>query len=76
MNKVEPIRDREKIEEVKMELLKSNYRNYLLFVVGINTGLRIGDMLKLKVKDVRNQTHIILKEEKTNKSKKFSLTQY
>jgi len=71
MNKVEPIRDREKIEEVKMELLKDNYRNYLLFAVGINTGLRIGDMLKLKVKDVRNQTHIILKEEKTNKSKKF-----
>ena len=71
MNKVEPIRDKQKIEEVKMELLKKNYRNYLLFVLGINTGLRIGDMLKLKVKDVRNQTHIILKEQKTGKSKKF-----
>jgi len=71
MNKVEPIRDKSKIEEVKNELLKDNYRNYLLFVLGINTGLRIGDMLKLKVKDVRNQTHIILKEQKTGKSKKF-----
>jgi len=71
MNKVEPIRDKQKIEEVKMELLKDNYRNYLLFVLGINTGLRIGDMLKLKVEDVRNQTHIILKEQKTGKSKKF-----
>jgi integrase len=71
MNKVEPIRDKSKIEEVKNELLKDNYRNYLLFVLGINTGLRIGDMLKLKVEDVRNQTHIILKEQKTGKSKKF-----
>ncbi|MFW5795301.1 MAG: site-specific integrase [Bacillota bacterium] len=71
MNKVEPIRDKSKIEEVKNELLKDNYRNYLLFVLGINTGLRIGDMLKLKVEDVRNKTHIILKEQKTGKSKKF-----
>jgi integrase len=71
MNKVEPIRDKSKIEEIKNELLKDNYRNYLIFVLGINTGLRIGDMLKLKVEDVRNQTHIILKEQKTGKSKKF-----
>ncbi|RCW49980.1 hypothetical protein [Halanaerobium sp. ST460_2HS_T2] len=41
MNKVEPIRDKEKIEEVKMELLKDNYRNYLLFVLGINTGVNV-----------------------------------
>jgi len=71
MNKVEPIRDKQKIEEMKMELLKNNYRNYLLFVLGINTGLRIGDMLNLRVEDVRNQTHIILREQKTDKSKKF-----
>lgn len=71
MNKVEPIRDKSKIEEVKNELLKDNYRNYLLFVLGINTGLRIGDMLKLKVENIRNQTHIILREQKTGKSKKF-----
>lgn len=61
----------DKIEEMKMEILKKNYINYLLFVLGINTGLRIGDMLSLKVEDVRNQTHIILKEQKTGKSKRF-----
>ncbi|SDM32059.1 Phage integrase family protein [Halarsenatibacter silvermanii] len=48
-----------------------NYRNYLLFVVGINTGLRISDMLKLKVEDVKNKTHIYISEGKTGKSKKF-----
>jgi len=42
-----------------------------MFVLGINTGLRIGDMLQLKVEDVRNKTHILLKEQKTRKTKKF-----
>lgn len=73
MNKVEPIRDKSKIEEVKNGLLKDNYRNYLLFVLGINTGLRIGEMLKLKVEDVRNKSYIILTEDKTEKIKKVSI---
>lgn len=38
---------------------------------GINIGLRIGDMLKLKVEDVRNKVHIILNEQNTGKSKKI-----
>jgi len=71
MNKVEPIRDKKLISEIKTVLMKDNYRNYLMFVLGINTGLRIGDMLKLKVEDVRNKTHILLKEQKTDKTKKL-----
>ena len=73
MNFVQPIREKDKIEEVKIELLKSGYRDYLLFVTGINTGLRISDLIKLKVKDVRNKTHIILKETKTDKQKRFMI---
>lgn len=34
MKLVQPIRDREKLEEMKMELLKTGYKNYLLFVIG------------------------------------------
>lgn len=71
MNKVEPIRDKAKIAELKRILREQSYRNYILFVLGINTGLRISDMLKLKVKDVRNKTHIVLKEQKTSKNKRF-----
>ncbi|MFW6009381.1 MAG: tyrosine-type recombinase/integrase, partial [archaeon] len=71
MNKVEPIRDKKLISEIKTILIKDNYRNYLMFVLGINTGLRIGDMLQLKVEVVRNKTHILLNEQKTGKSKKF-----
>ena len=73
MKKVETIRDKEKIEAMKNELLKSGYRNYLLFITGINTGLRISDLLNLKVEDVRDKTHIIIEEQKTQKSKKFLL---
>lgn len=71
MNEVQPIRDKNKIEEMKIELLKNCYRDFMLFLVGINTGLRISDLLKLIVKDVKNKTHIILKEQKTGKIKKF-----
>lgn len=71
MNFVQPIRDKSKIEEIKTELLKSGYRDYLLFVTGINTGLRISDLIKLKVKDVKNLTHIVITEQKTGKTKRF-----
>ena len=69
MKKVEPIRDKSRIEEMKLALKKQNYRDYIMFMVGINTGLRISDILKLKVKDVRNKTHIEITEGKTDKTK-------
>ena len=71
VNKVEPIRDREKIEMMKTELMKRGYRDYLLFVMGINTGLRLSDLLELKVEDVQGKSHLIIKEEKTEKTKRF-----
>ena len=70
MNKVEPIRDVEKIEEMKKVLKNRNYRDYFLFVIGINTGFRISDILNLKVKDVKDKRHIKIKEKKTGKVKK------
>lgn len=74
MDLVQPIRDRKKIDAMKRELLRMGYRNYMLFLVGINTGLRISDILKLRVSDVRNQTHITMKEQKTGKRKKIKIT--
>ena len=48
MNFVEPIRDRKKIAQIK-NLLRGQrrYRDLLLFTVGINTALRISDLLEL-----------------------------
>ncbi|MBU3173374.1 site-specific integrase [Clostridium estertheticum] len=73
MNFVQPIRDKEKIEEIKTLLMYKSYRDYFMFVLGINTGLRISDLLPLKVQDVRTQDYIILKEKKTGKSKRFPI---
>jgi integrase len=52
MNFVEPIRDRKKIAQIK-NLLRGQrrYRDLLLFVVGINTALRVSDLLALQIGD-------------------------
>ena len=73
MSTVDPIRKKTDIEKIKSVLLKMSYRDYLFFEVGINTGLRISDILKLKVSDVRGKYYIELKEQKTGKLKKFRL---
>jgi integrase len=50
MNFVEPIRDRKKIAQIKNQLRgQRRYRDLLLFVGGINTALRISDLLELQV---------------------------
>lgn len=54
-------------------LEKQSKRDHLLFVFGINCGLRISDILRLNVGDVRNKTHIQIIEKKTGKFKKFPI---
>lgn len=49
-----------------------------MFLLGIRTGLRITDILELRVKDVRDKsgkikTHILTKENKTNKRKRIKI---
>jgi len=51
LNIVEPIRNEKDIEKIKNELIKHNYRDYFLFLLGINTGLRLSILLNLKFKD-------------------------
>ncbi|MGX5576555.1 tyrosine-type recombinase/integrase, partial [Bacillus toyonensis] len=73
MNFVQPIRDPEQIKQIKEYLKEKNARNYILFVMGINTGLRISDILKLKVGDVQG-SHISMREMKTGKQKRIQIT--
>lgn len=73
MNIVQPIRDTQKIEAMKRELLKNGSRDHLLFVIGINSGLRVSDLLALKVSDVKNKVYITLTEKKTGKIKRYIL---
>ena len=74
MELVQPIRDKQQIEQMKTELLKTGYKNYMLFVFGINTGLRVTDILELKVKDVKENISPI-KENKTGKNRRLSFNQ-
>lgn len=71
--KVEPIRDKLQIKAVEAYLAKKNKRNRLLFALGTNSGLRVSDILNLNIADVKNKTHIEIKEQKTGKYKKFPI---
>ena len=71
MSTVEPIRDKKDIKKVEKILSKQNKRDLLLFTIGTNCGLRISDILRLNVSDVKNKTHIQITEKKTGKFKKF-----
>lgn len=78
MNKVQPIRDKELIARFKGELKKQSTRNYLLFALGINIGLRISDIIQFKVETFRYEDGTmkdIIKviEQKTGKLKRFTL---
>lgn len=73
MNFVHPIRDPDQIAEMKKFLRKQSERNYILFVVGINSGLRISDILPLRVRDARKPYFDII-EKKTQKRKRIHMT--
>jgi len=73
---VEPIRDKNKIEEMKVYLKSQSLRDWALFVLGINSGLRISDLLKFNLSDVvdfngKVRDRISVKEKKTSKTKTF-----
>jgi len=60
MNFVEPIRDRKKIAQIKNLLRgQERFRDLLLFVVGINTALRISDLLELQIEHFLDDHHHI-----------------
>lgn len=79
MEFVQPIRDLRQIETMKKLLKQQSLRDFCLFVVGINSGLRISDLLKLRICDViengKLKDRITLREKKTNKFKDFPLSE-
>ena len=78
MEFVQPIRDKKALETMKKILKSSNIRDYCLFILGINSGLRISDLLTLQVSNVLDdkgkiKDRIVIREKKTNKLKDFPL---
>ncbi|MBA7545305.1 Tyrosine recombinase XerC [subsurface metagenome] len=76
MNIVEPIRSENRIKQIRGNLYRQkNPRDYLLFVFGINSGLRIGDILSLRLEDVKDgqgnlKDHLDIREQKTGKTRR------
>ena len=73
------IKDTKTIDNIKLLYRKqNNYRDLLLFEIGINTGFALNDMLKLRVKDVKNKQYLVLENSKTfplnNNMKELILT--
>ena len=79
MHTVEPIKSRKTIDDIRAILKAQCLRNELLFTFGINSGLRISDILKIRVKDVvyntgKVKSQICVTEQKTGKEKVFPLS--
>lgn len=71
---VQPIRDKQQIEDMKWALKKfCSERDYIMFLIGINTGLRVSDILNLKVSDVKGKKRVVVKEGKTKKKRTLQL---
>ncbi len=72
-NLTEPVRSKKDIERIEVYLKEQNRRNRLIWAFGINTGLRVSDILGLNVKDVDGKNYVEIKEKKTGKYKRFPL---
>lgn len=67
-----PIKDKDLILDIQDYFKQKNERNYILFILGISTGYRAGDLVKLRVRDVRdalNNGYFEILEEKKIHSK-------
>ncbi len=79
MSTTEPIRDRQKLLDFKNYYLNErlNLRNYAIIILGLNTALRISDILNLTYDEVyldsRVQEHITIREQKTGKENRILL---
>jgi integrase len=66
---IQPIKLKKDIDAIK-QLLSDKPRDFLLFVMGINNGIRASDLLKIKVGEVRNLKSgqaLKIREKKTKK---------
>lgn len=77
MENVQPIRTTEDIvkfiEALQLASPKTAERNVLLFKLGVSTGLRIGDLVKLRVEDVKGRSSLRIQEGKTKKIREVYL---
>lgn len=77
---VQPIRSKEQLEDMKWALQRHcSQRDYILFLIGINTGLRVSDILALKTDTIlklknKRRKEFTIKEGKTKKVRMINIT--
>ncbi|WP_421663620.1 site-specific integrase [Lysinibacillus telephonicus] len=74
MKFVEPIKDEEQVKDMMEYLQKRNNRDFVMFNLGISCGLRIGDILPLRVRDVRGKNFLTIHEQKTGKTRDIAIS--
>lgn len=81
MSTTQPIRDRKQLQKFKTYYKDqpTGVRNYTLIVMGLNTALRISDILHLTYDEVyqggKVRSHIVVKEQKTGKENRVCINQ-
>lgn len=75
---VQPLRDKDDIERMKQTLReRHSERDYIMFLIGVNTGLRVSDILALKTDQILNLNNkkdkrLTVYEGKTDKARTIS----
>ena len=83
MSTTQPVRKKEQLKLLKEYYLseKPNPRNYMLIIIGLNTALRISDILGLRYGDVYDyqreswKSHLTITEQKTGKQNRIYINQ-
>lgn len=81
---VQPLRTADEIQEMKLAIKRGNKgspkrpalaeRDVLIFLIGINTGLRVNDLVRLRIRDVKDNHIFEIREGKTNKRRAINIS--
>ncbi|WP_242322132.1 tyrosine-type recombinase/integrase, partial [Bacillus cereus group sp. BfR-BA-01393] len=77
---VQPIRSKEQLQDMKWALKRHcTDRDYILFMIGINTGLRVSDLLNLETSMIlklkkKSRKELKIREGKTKKERIVNIT--
>ncbi len=76
MNWVAPIKDQKTLKLFGEALKEVDYKYYIMFELGIGTGLQLQDILAFKIKDVRNKKKITVTIGKQKAKFDFAIPEY
>lgn len=77
-NLIKPIKSKIDIEAIERYLYKHSRRNHLIWILGVELGLLVSEILNLNIDDVENKDYIKIgtKQHKVNKKIKAVIDNY